>query len=842
MADNVLVALAGQPNAGKSTVFNMLTGARQHVANYPGVTVEKKTGFFPLNGVKAEVVDLPGAYSLTSYSQEERIVRDFIVTESPEIVVNVVDASNLKRHLLLTFQLLEMGIPVVVGLNMMDVSKARGQTIDVDRLSRSLGVAVTPTVGREGKGGDALKKLIRKAWRDRSVEKPAQRVFLLNYGALEAGIDSLEAALAEAGIDSVPSRWLAVKLLEGDREVHKFVREGSEAAQPVLTLAAELALEYEQAHGEPPDRFIEKRRLAEAEQITGQCVTAPNEKKATLSDWADRLVCHRILGYPILIGVLYLMYYLSIGWGYELTNYTWPALAWARSVVGGILPAEGFATDPMLRALVLWLVDSVNGLLNYVPIFLILFTYIAILEDLGYMPRMAFLLDAFFRRFGLHGQSTLPLVLGGVYMGGCAVPGIMACRAVPDERARLATIMVVPMMNCLAKLPLYVLLVGIYFAAHKGQAMFFIATITILLALIVSKLLTLTVLKSKESAPFIMEIPPYHRPAPLGVLRKALERVWLYVKKITTVVAAVSVVLFVLMQFPGLSAEREGYYAARTEKALNAFYKASAKSEYAQAVDSPQEVDALFAFAERYKDARSGVINKQRADAVDNSFIEENKSFFSILKPKKDKQAKIVNRAYKKLRRERLGIRESVREEIIDRSFLGQLGRLLEPATQYAGFNWRVNIALLAALAAKENTVATLGTLYQPRENPDTDSGTAPEGMIGGPAQGGTKSLENRIAEQSGFTPLHALALMLFMALYPPCMAATMVVKVQSGSWKWMTFSLLYMIGLGAAVAILIFSGGSALGLTGLEAMAAFYGLALATMVAVGLIKPKQTQ
>ncbi|MGE4555762.1 MAG: ferrous iron transport protein B [Desulfovibrionaceae bacterium] len=826
MSNEMLMALAGQPNAGKSTVFNMLTGARQHVANYPGVTVEKKVGHFKLNGHSVELVDLPGTYSLTSYSMEERVARDVLLNGSPAVVINVADASNLKRHLHLTFQLMEMGVPLVIALNMMDVAEERNQRIDHELLARKLGVAVAPLVGRKNTGKTGLLAAMIQAAGE-SLNAPLR----LDYGPLEQSIFVLEKALGDIPDLNLPHRWLALKLLEADENVKDKISEFGDPGKEILALAQELSASFQKATEETADRWIEKRRYETAEAIARECVHAPDEGGPTFSDKVDRIICHRILGYPILFGVLYLMYYLSIELGYELTNYTWPALAWVRETAASALPAEGFVSDPMLRSLILWLVDSINALLNYIPIFLILFVYIAFLEDLGYMPRMAFLLDAFFRRYGLHGQSTLPLVLGGVYVGGCAVPGVMACRAVPDERARLATILVVPMMNCLAKVPLYILLIGVYFAAYKGQAMFFIATITILMALTTAKLLNLSVLRDKETAPFIMEMPPYHSPTVSGVLRRGVERVWIYVKKITTVVAAVSVILFVLMQFPGLSSEQKANMDARAQKAQTAFMRAAQKTPLGEAVNSPEKIDQLFDFESRYKSARMGVTDQSKADGIDAGFQEENANFFAILKPGQDKQAKTVSRAFKKLRRARLTLRLEAKNEIINRSILGGLGKWLEPVTKYAGFTWRVNVALLSALAAKENTVATLGALYQPVDSGDENSLEQ------------DTALESRMARQeAGFTPLHALALMLFMALYPPCMAATMVVKVQAGSWKWMLFSLVYMTALGSVVAFLIFSGGSLLGLTGLEAMAWFYGAAVAAVIVTGLIRPKHAE
>ncbi len=834
MSDKLLVALAGQPNAGKSTIFNMLTGARQHVANYPGVTVEKKVGFYSHNGSTVELVDLPGTYSLTSYSLEERVARDFILKDRPQVVVNVADASNLRRHLFLTFQLLETGAPVVVSLNMMDVATARGQVVDSELLAKKLGATVIPTVGRKGTGKDLLRQALAEYFKETAPFVSLR----IDYGELEPFIDELEKELATVSDLNAPARWLAVKLLEGDAQVRDQLQELGEDTAQLLHTAEVLRVRFQEKHGTETDAHIEQRRYQLAASIADDCVKAPNEGKATRSDRADGVICHRIWGYPILFGVMYLMYFLSIEWGYELTNYTWPLLAGARELIAGVLPAEGFISDPMLRSLVLWVVDSVNALLNYIPIFLILFAYIAFMEDLGYMPRMAFLLDSFFRRYGLHGQSTLPLVLGGVYVGGCAVPGVMACRAVPDERARLATILTVPMMNCLAKVPLYVLLIGVYFSAVKGQAMFFIATITVIMALVTAKLLNLTVLKEKESAPFIMEMPPYHMPTAGNILRRAIERVWIYVKKITTVVAAVAVVLFVLMQFPGIPEERMDAMQQQAQTAREKFYTVAAQTQYAEQLDSAEEINALFSFAESYKNTRMGATDQARADAIDAKFQGENPAFFYTIKPPRgDKTGKKLQRAYKQLRRERLTLRKEGKDLVINTSFLGALGHWLEPVTQYAGFTWRVNVSLLAALAAKENTVATLGALYQPEEGAeevsqdDTATHKTGDGALG----------ERMAMQEEGFTPLHALALMLFMALYPPCMATTMVVKVQSGSWKWMLFSLVYMMTLGAVVATVVFSGGSTLGLTGTQAMAWFYGLAVAALVVTGLIKPQPT-
>ena len=814
---NALVALAGQPNCGKSTVFNALTGATQHVANYPGVTVDKMVGWSRHNGTKVEVVDLPGTYSLTSYSLEERVTRDFLLYEKPALVINVLDASNLKRSLYLTFQLLEMEAPLLLNLNMMDVTKTRGVAIDVKRLRDRLGVPVLPTSMKTGQGKKELVEAVATA----SASKRSDTVPRLDYGELESFIRELkdELSLEPALADRHPLRWLALKLLEGDREAQRMVREGHPEAARVLALVAEKKSAFESAFGAAPEQHIAQRRYRAADDVARSVVKPSAKKNKTWSDQVDTLVCNRYLGPVIMIGVIYLLYYLSIVQGYNLTNYTWPLLAKIRSLVEAVTPAAGFIEIPLIRSFSLWFVDSINALLNYVPIFFILFGLIAILEDSGYMPRMAFIMDRLLNRYGLHGQSTLPMVLGGVYVGGCAVPAVMSCKGMADERSRLATILIIPMLNCLAKVPLYVLLINIYFADHKAVAMFFVSTISLLFALSVSKILTLTVLKDKETTPFIMEMPPYHLPTIRGVLVKSWGRVWLFLKKISTIVASVAVILFVLLQFPGLSPERLDHYQGQKDQALASFFAKLQGTRYVETISEENLMD-LFSFWNKYKSQKMTTGKQEELDALKVRFAERNPVFFQIVQPDLDKDAKVANRAFKKLERTRAEILMAMRQERLNQSFLGLLGHALEPFTSFAGFNWRVNVALLSALAAKESSVATLGALYQQEET--------------------GQSLETRMAEgEKGFTPLAALALMLFMVLYPPCIATAIAVKLQAGSVKWMLVSICYPMVLGLVVATLVFSGGSALGLNGTQAMYAFYGLALVATIAMGFIKNK---
>jgi len=395
----------------------------------------------------------------------------------------------------------------------------------------------------------------------------------------------------------------------------------------------------------------------------------------------------------------------------------------------------------------------------------------------------------------------------------------------------MATILVVPLMNCLAKIPLYVLLIGMFFAAYKGLAMFFVATITIIVALAVAKILNLTVLAKRESAPFVMEIPTYHLPTIQGVLRRCLERTWLFLKKIITVVIIVAAIMYVLIAFPGLSKEKEAYYNHRADQAKEKFMAGIGRDNpYAKLIVGPKLVEFM-RYWDRYNKEKRFAHGKKEKEVLNHKFAQENPLFFKVvnrgkdIKGHKDPHAKKVYRAYRVLDRERKKLKMTRREEMIRTSYLGQAGRSIEGLTKFAGFNWRVNIALLSSFAAKENSVATLGGIYQ---SPPGEK----EASLG-------KRMKKK---EKGWTPLHALAIMLFMAMYPPCIPTLLMVQLEAGT-RWMLFATFYPILLGLIFAVLVFTGGSLLGLSGLQAMIAFYVLAIAVTVVMGLIKraPKLT-
>ena len=820
MAD-IKAALAGQPNCGKSTVFNALTGAKQYVANYPGVTVDKMVGWYKRANDSVEVIDLPGTYSLTSYSPEEVVSRDVMLHEDISVFVNVLDAANLKRSLYLTFQLFEMELPLIINLNMMDVADSDGVHIDSEGLSEYFGVSVVCTAMKTGRGRDELfSEISRVASLGESANADAARLNL--YPLMEKELAELREDLQnEPGLaGKAPIRWLAIKLMENDAEAIRIVRENTSSGEDIISKVMLFRKKFAIEHSQTPDLYISGQRYRKAAEVAGLFAKKTSTGEVPMSERIDRIVCHKIAGPIILFAIIYSLYNLSIVQGYKVTNYTWPLLAGLRAFVESLLPAAGFVYTPLIREFTLWFVDSINALLNYIPIFFILFALIAILEDSGYMPRMAFITDRALKRYGLHGQSILAMVVGGLMVGGCAVPAVMTTKGIPDEKARFATIFIIPMLNCLAKVPLYILLINIYFPEQKGPMMFIVATISLFFALPTAKVLSVTLLRGRHTSPFIMEMPSYHVPTIRGVLGRAVERILVYVQKITTVVAAVAVVLFVLLQYPGLSDERMAFYESQRDEAIEQFLQKTKGLELASDVTDRESLLSLVIYYNDYRDARRRTDNPEKLAA---EFSARNAKFYEIVSNRRDREAKLIERELKKIDTMRRTIQLDMRTERIENSLLGKAGRALEPVTKYAGFNWKVNVAILSTLAAKESSVATLGTLYQDSE--ETGEGAALEERMG---QG-----------ESGLTPMHAAALIIFMILCPPCFPTAVSVRLQTGSYKWMFLSFFGQLFLGFAAATCLFTIGRTLMVTGLEAMGIFYVLMLFVTILAGFIGNK---
>ena len=808
------ILLAGQQNAGKSTLFNQLTGARQFVANYPGVTVDKKTGYFSDQNGDWQLIDLPGTYSLTSFSLEERVARKALREERADVVLNVMDAANINRSLHLTLQLIELELPVALALNMMDVARSEGIEIHTGKLAEKLAIPVAECIGHTGQGVEQLSDTITQA-------KPS--AFKTSYPELEDSISDISEPLNELNITGMPAiRWLALRLLEEDQEASNWLSsqiepdQWNKLKQKVATHQAAINTRLDSGIND----YIVAQRQKTVADILSHCVEVKRKdtNKKNVTERVDSVVLNRFGAPLFLIATVFVIYQCSIVYGYELTNYWWPYLASFRELVAGVLPEAGFLHDPYVRSLGLWIIDSANTLLNYIPIFLILFALIAILEDSGYMARIAFISDRLLNKFGLHGQSTLPLILGGVFAGGCAVPGIMATKGIPDNRARLATILTVPYMNCLAKIPLYTLLLGIFFTDNMSLMTFYISTFSVIAALLVAKLLTRTVLQKTETAPFVMELPRYNLPTLRSVITRSLERTWMYVRKVGTIVLAVSTVIFVLLQFPGISEDKEQVAQQRAEQAVATFDKAIRGTHYAEKFDHTT-LPALVNFYTDFKRAKLNARGTEASAKVNSQFKARNETFMTVVAPAKgDREARKANRALRKLSSARNAIRRDINEQRLEASILGSLGRSLEPISQYAGFDWKINVALFSSFAARESSVATLGVLFQQDEESN-------------------QKLEQRMGESNEFASkgaVAAVALILFFILYPPCLASVMMIKVQTGQYKWMLLSILLPTLIGFTVASIAYSTGNRLNLTGTELMSLVWFSGLALLLLIG--------
>ncbi|MEW6141406.1 MAG: ferrous iron transport protein B [Thermodesulfobacteriota bacterium] len=797
----LLVALAGQPNCGKSTIFNMLTGARQHVANYPGVTVDKKWGSYATDGYKVEVVDLPGTYSLTSYSQEERIARDFILLERPEVVVAVVDAANLERSLYLVFQLRELEVPMVLCLNMMDVAEGRGFEIDMEVLSSELGMPVVSTVAKKGKGKKELKEAVEAVVSDR---RRGTGDWSVPYGPeLEAVLERLTARLEECDhlTEDVPGRWLAVKLMENDIEARRLVlhhphyRDGI-TGNDLCQYADDLRREFLETEKKSPEKIIAASRYRLAAQIGGKSIPKRRGSAQTLTDKIDAVLLQPALAPIILALILLTFYQVTMVYGTMLADWIFPFFQSAKILVVALFPkSQDLLREGLLQSLVVnGLVGGIVAILYYLPIFLVLFACIAILEDSGYMARIAFIMDRVLRGFGLHGQSTLPMILGGVVVGGCAVPGIMATRAMKDEKARLVTILIMPLMNCLAKIPFYILIVGLFFAAYQGVVLFGISLFSFVVALAMAKIFS-RYLVTGEPAPFVMELPAYHVPTVGGVLRRSVERTWLFIKKIVTIVAAVMVVVWFFVTFPGIGLERELYYDRQLQQAEEQLLREAGSANPYRAILFGPDLAKFLGFKDRYaKYYQAAGDDQARLKSVQEEFASEDPSFFVVanrgqgLDGTVDKQAAKAAKAVRTFEQKLKKTSRERRKEIIDESWAGRFGRFIEPVTSFAGFNWRINIAIISSFAAKESLVGTLGTIYSAEE------GEGP-GNLG-------RSIR---ATESGWTLSHALAILVFVALIPPCLATLIMIKNETGRIQWMIFASIYPIVIGFILACVVF-------------------------------------
>jgi len=534
------IALAGNPNSGKTTLFNALTGAHHKVGNYPGVTVEKRTGFRVRGETRYQFIDLPGIYSLTAYSIDEVVARDFILEEKPDIIVDVLDSTNLERNLYLCLQFQELGIPVVGALNMTDEAEAKGILIDEKNLSKTLGIPLVKTIGPKGAGMEALLDCI-----DQTAQSPLPQgteAKSVRYGTeIEEKLEPLEKLIA---IDPeftkrYPVRWLAIKLLEKDSNAYARLKEHAAAGE--IEQAARAAAEWIDGHfGKDSEIIISEQRYGYIRGAVRESIRIVKTGDFSFTEAVDRIIMNRFLALPIFIAVLWSVFQLTFFFGQYPTEALEAFFTFLGNLFQKILP-EG-----LLQSLVVdGIIGGVGGVFSFVPLIVILFLLLSILEDVGYMSRAAFATDKFLHAFGLHGQSVFPMMLGF----GCSVPAVMAARTLKSPRDRILTVLITPLMSCGAKLPVHTLLAAAFFPKDAPNVVMLIYAVGVILSLLGALFLSRTVLQG-DPTPFVMELPPYRAPTLRGILWHVWEKTWHYLKKAGTVILAAAILIWAITTFP----------------------------------------------------------------------------------------------------------------------------------------------------------------------------------------------------------------------------------------------------------------------------------------------------
>ncbi|MFH0825081.1 MAG: ferrous iron transport protein B [Pseudomonadota bacterium] len=788
----ITVALAGNPNAGKTTIFNAVTGARQHVGNWPGVTVEKKEGTRLHNGRTINVVDLPGTYSLTAFSMEEIVARNFVVEAVPDLVVDVVDAANLERNLYLTTQLMEMDARLVIALNMTDVAKGRGIHIDHVRLSELLGVPVVPTNGKKGTG---IPELLDTILAEAGASRPPNHRRSVDYGTeVEEEVDKVIRGieLSGASLPGLSTRWIAIKLVEWDTDIVEKVR-ALENAGEVFQQVDRSRRHLQEIFDDSPDVILTDARYGFVTGAVKQSTVVDVTDRVNLSDNIDKVLTNRLLGPIILLVVLYTLYLFTFQGSDPLVKGFEAFFGFINERVSQVLP------DGLLRSLIVsGIIDGVGGVLGFTPLIAFMFLAIAILEDTGYMARIAFMLDRVLRGFGLHGSSMLALMVSGGLAGGCAVPGIMATRTLKEPKERLVTILVAPLMNCGAKLPVYALLIGAFFSGRRASMMFLLTLISWAMALIAAKVIRSTVLAG-PSAPFVLELPPYRMPTFKGLLIHTWERTWIYIKKAGTVILAISIVLWALMTFPGLPEDKEKDFAYR-EAALDAQF--AAKPEVRPFITSKKDLEHFEDFFKREEIRYAKDGTKKGKDehwelAAAIEYLRLAKIGRNPPSKGEPRPAEVAAQVYIEYLESKKSLENELQAAHLDHTVAGRVGGALEPVFAPLGFDNRTIIALVGGVAAKEVVVSTLGTAYS----------------LGRVDTSDTEGLGERLAKEPGWNPLQAFTFIIFVMLYAPCFVTLVVIRRETGAWRWTIFAVCYTVALAYGSALVVRTVGTALGL-----------------------------
>ncbi len=717
------IALAGNPNSGKTTIFNNLTGAHQKVGNWSGVTVEKKEGVISRHGYELTIIDLPGTYSLTPFSIEEIVARNFVLDAHPDVVIDIIDASNLERSLYLATQLREIDCKVLFALNMADMAKSRGVKIHADKLSELLEVPVVFTVGNKNEGMDALlKKAIELAEAPRQISQSRK----VRYSPdIETAVADLQEFIHQALPDTLPynERWTAVKLIEDDKIVRERILSLSGERRQEIETRIRLSRQYiMDRFDDDPEIIMTDERYGFIAGIVKEAVTTSAQQRVDISRNIDLVLTNRFIGFPIFVIFIWGMFQLTFSLG------KYPQ-EWITVCVHAISTAlELHLPDSLFKDLLLnGVIAGVGSVIVFLPNILILFFCISLFEDTGYMARTAFLMDKIMHAIGLHGKSFIPMLMGF----GCNVPAIMATRTLESEKDRILTVLITPFMSCSAKLPIYIVLTGTFFAARAGTVIFIIYLTGVVLSIITGRLLRTTLLRGLD-APFVMELPPYRIPMAKSVVIHMWERSKMFLKKMGNVILIGSVIIWALSAFP-----RDITYSRN--------YGAEIQNLRRQeAIQTPGDAAARKS------------LKKETAAAIDT-------------------------------------IKGQMQAEQVEKSYMGQLGKLLAPVFAPIGIDWRGSVALMSGFVAKEIVVSTLGILYGARGNDKTEA------------------LRTALSS-SDMTPLSAVSMLVFVLLYLPCLATIATIRRELHSWKWTAFSIGYSTSLAWVVAFVVYHSGKFLG------------------------------
>lgn len=755
------IALVGNPNTGKTTLFNALAGMSQRVGNYPGVTVETKRGRMRVGERAFDLVDLPGTYSLAARSPDEMVAVDLLLGRQagearPDVVLSIVDASNLERNLYLTTQILDMGVPVVIALNMVDVAERQGLKIDPARLAEQLGIRVVPIQANRGKGLDALKKALAEA-ADAGIA-PRGPVFPEAF--------EKEAVTLGKSLGGETSSFLVRRLL---LDVGGYTETRFSNQHASLGILLREARQRLAAAGCAVPAVEARTRFAWIREATRGCIQRPEKRPVTWTDRLDRVLTHKVWGTLVFLILMFAVFQSIFTGAKPLMD----AIDKGRELFGDWVRSE--LPAGLFRSLLVdGIIAGVGSVVVFLPQILILFGFIAILEDCGYMARAAFLMDRLMARCGLSGKSFIPMLSSVA----CAVPGIMATRVIENRRDRLATILVAPLMTCSARLPVYILLIGAFMTAGyawwvPGFIMFSMYALGILLAPLVALALKRSLLRG-ETPVFVMEMPVYKFPSIRGVLRRMTDSAWAFLRRAGTLILASMIVVWALLHFPYTDAEGKNYAVV-----------IGAKS------DELKELNEKLA---RPKEELKGLEEKLKEAA------EDEKAALTERKESLEKKVQPAEELEKEL--------NQLQAAWTEQSLLGRLGKAMEPVFMPLGWDWRIGVAALASFPAREVVVGTLGVIYQTGEVDKEELEKNP-----GETELSKALREARWDHGAGrFTVPVALSLMVFFALCCQCASTLAIIRRETNSWRWPAFTFVYMTVLAYVGAMLVYQIGSRIG------------------------------